>query len=176
MITYPQLQQSLIQIDAEMGASEAHGLLNGLLCTANKATLVVWKQIILENSEPNNAQIQTTLPLLATLYNETLAHFQANLASISPLLPDDNAPLAHRLEMLAHWVDGFLYGLGLGQANMTHFSKEAKEALSSMTELTKIDLENMIENEESEVAFAELFEFLKVASTLIKEELINEEI
>jgi len=172
-MNYPDLQQPLIQADTDMGASETHGILNGLLCTANKVTLEIWMQLVLENSEPDNAQIQSIKVLLTTLYNETLTAFKEDLFTITPLLPDDNTPLAHRLEMLVLWSNGFLYGLGLGQINFKKLSKESKDAISSLTDLTKIDLDQIAEDEESEQAFFELFEFSKLATTLIKEELLS---
>ena len=175
MITYQALQQQLVQADTDIGAAEAQGILNGLLCTNNQAALPVWLQLIFENVDLNNAQIESVKIVLQQLYKDTLALYRDSMRNIDVLLPDDEMPLAHRLEMLALWSNGFLYGLGLGQADLKNLSNEANDVIRSFTDFSKIDLENLDEDESSEADYIELVEFLKIGTTLVKEDLLTHE-
>lgn len=173
MIDYQSLQQQLIEADTDIGASETQGILNGLLCCQNNADYQIWTDLIFENTDPNNAQVQPTKRLLKQLYNDTLSLYQDQMLNIKLLLPDDNSPLTHRLEMLALWANGFLYGLGLGQAQFEYLSKDAKDAIQSFSDFSKIDLDGLVEDQNSEADYMELVEFLRIGTTLIKEDLLE---
>ena len=88
----------------------------------------------------------------------------------SPLLPDDERPLAERVQALTLWCEGFLYGLGLTGTSDANLSSQAAEAVRDLAEITRADVELSGDSEEDETAFTELQEFLWVAAMLIHEE------
>jgi uncharacterized protein YgfB (UPF0149 family) len=95
-----------------------------------------------------------------------------NDADFEPLLPDDDSPLGARADALSLWCQGFLYGLGSGTtADPARVSTEAGEIIRDFTEITHVGVEADEENEENEVAFAEVVEFVRVGVQLLFVEL-----
>ena len=95
-----------------------------------------------------------------------------NDADFEPLLPDDESPLALRADALSQWCQGFLYGLGSGTtSDPGKVSVEAGEIIRDFTEITHVGVDADEENEENEVAFAEVVEFVRVGVQLLFAEL-----
>jgi uncharacterized protein YgfB (UPF0149 family) len=91
-----------------------------------------------------------------------------------PLLPDDDEPLAERLEALGQWCAGFLAGLGAGIAaagigELEDLSEDAREMLEDFAAIADIDAESgdAAVAEQAEADFIELQEFVKVGALLI---------
>jgi hypothetical protein len=65
-----------------------------------------------------------------------------------------------------------LYGLGLSGVSERRFSGEIREALRDLAEITRMDQQKMEASEESEEAYMELSEFIRVAAMLVREHMI----
>jgi hypothetical protein len=95
-----------------------------------------------------------------------------NEAAFAPLLPDDETPLCDRADALSQWCQGFLYGLGSGPAaDPAKVSTEAGEIIRDLTEITHVGVDADEQNEENEVAFAEVVEFVRVGVQILFVEL-----
>jgi uncharacterized protein YgfB (UPF0149 family) len=95
-----------------------------------------------------------------------------NDADFEPLLPDDESPLALRADALSQWCQGFLYGLGSGTTgDPGQVSAEAGEIIRDFTDITHVGVDSDEENEENEVAFSEVVEFVRVGVQLLFVEL-----
>jgi uncharacterized protein YgfB (UPF0149 family) len=93
-------------------------------------------------------------------------------ADFEPLLPDDESPLTLRADALSQWCQGFLYGLGSGTTpDPENVSIEAGEIIRDFTEITHVGVDANEENEENEVAYAEVVEFVRVGVQLLFAEL-----
>ena len=87
-----------------------------------------------------------------------------------PLLPPDSAPLAYRVEALADYSAGLLFGIALaGELDGGAASAEVTELVRDLTEICKVSLDD--EGEAGERAYTELVEFLKVATQTLYVEL-----
>ncbi|MEW7976408.1 MAG: UPF0149 family protein [Candidatus Sedimenticola endophacoides] len=87
--------------------------------------------------------------------------------------------LTERAGALAEWCQGFLYGIGLaGPLDPETLSREAREALNDLAEITHIDLDapggDDEEQEQEEQALTEIVEFVRAAVLLLREELIHD--
>ena len=87
--------------------------------------------------------------------------------------PTTTAPLGVRADALSSlWCQGFLYGLGSGTTpDPGTVSIEAGEIIRDFTEITQVGVDADDENEENEVAFAEVVEFVRVGVQLLFVEL-----
>ena len=75
---------------------------------------------------------------------------------------------SERADALSLWCQGFLYGLGSGPAaDPAKVSTEAGEIIRDFTEITHVGVEADEENEENEIAFAEVVEFVRVGVQLL---------
>ena len=89
----------------------------------------------------------------------------------SPILPDDDTPLRERARALGSWCEGFLFGLGAGNAAGGALPPEVAEAVNDLGELTRMDIASVSETEEDEQAYSDLLEFVRAAAMMIGDEL-----
>ena len=168
--TYDELERVLREARALQEPAEAHGILAGALCSSSDYGLIEWVHEILPDDSPEDDALQSSV--LQNVYDSMVRTLGGNEADFSPLLPDDEAPLSERAEALSAWCQGFLYGLGSGPASdPAKVSTEAGEIIHDLTEITHVGVAADEQNEENELAFAEVVEFVRVGVQLLFVEL-----
>lgn len=166
-MAYPIVNAILIQIDADLSASEAHGMATGMLCVNAGTTVEYWLSELLHDSVVADAD----KPILVRLFDETRRLLASNEFEFDLFLPDDDMPLGNRVIALTSWCQGFLYGIGAAVRAASGVSEEAREILKDISEFTKLDMD--AEGEEDESAFIEITEYLRSAVLLLRDELGN---
>jgi uncharacterized protein YgfB (UPF0149 family) len=168
--TYDEFERVLRGARALPEAAEAHGTLAGALCSSRDYGLMEWLGEILPDDSPGSEALQSSV--LQNVYNSMVLTLVGNDADFEPLLPDDEAPLSERADALSLWCQGFLYGLGSGTTpDPSTVSIEAGEIIRDLTDITHVGVEVDEQNEENEVAFAEVVEFVRVGVQLLFVEL-----
>jgi uncharacterized protein YgfB (UPF0149 family) len=169
--TYDEFEQVLRAARALPEPAEAHGTLAGALCSSRDYGLIEWLREILPDDSPDEAALQSSV--LQNVYDAMVRSLGSAESDFQPLLPGDDAPLAERADALSSWCQGFLYGLGSGTtADPGKVSTEAGEIIRDLTEITHVGVDAGDENEENEVAFAEVVEFVRVGVQLLFVELM----
>ncbi len=173
-ILHAEVARLLEDAAAELPAAEAHGCLCGALCAADDYSLDQW---LLEIAPDAGAGIPLKAPdsPLRILFDSTVRDLRSDSLEFTPLLPDDEMALAYRTEALAHWAQGFLYGLALGEiGRRPDLPQTVMEVLGDFAEIGRATLSGPDEavNEADEEAFAELYEFLRVGVQLVYDELL----
>jgi uncharacterized protein YgfB (UPF0149 family) len=164
--TYDQFERVLREARALPEPAEAHGTLAGALCSSSDYGLMEWLHEILPDESPEEEALQSSV--LQNVYSAMVGTLAGNEADFAPLLPDDDAPLAERAGALSLWCQGFLYELGSGPAaDPAKVSEEAGEIIRDFTEITHVGVEAEEQNEENEIAFAEVVEFVRVGVQLL---------
>jgi len=168
--TYDEFERVLKDARALPEPAEAHGTLAGALCSSRDYGLIEWLREILPDDSPDEEALQS--PVLQNVYNAMVRTLVGSDSDFQPLLPDDDAPLVDRAEALSLWCQGFLYGLGSGTtSDPGQVSVEAREIIRDFTEITQVGVDAGDDDEESEVAFAEVVEFVRVGTQLLFVEL-----
>ncbi len=173
---YLALREVLLRLGAEGGASECHGILCGLLCTQGRQLGNGWLTRVLEAGDAyagvNEADLQQEdLEMLESLYHETEQQFRELDFGFALLLPDDDSDLSERIQALAEWCRGFLYGLAAGGLDVGSVSAEVKELLQDLTEISRAEALQEESDEEGERACMELIEYVRLGVIFIYEEL-----
>jgi uncharacterized protein YgfB (UPF0149 family) len=164
--TYDEFERVLREARAVPEPAEAHGTLAGALCSSRDYGLIEWLHEILPDDSPEGEALQSSV--LQSVYHTMVRTLAGNDADFTPLLPDDDAPLAERADALSLWCQGFLYGLGSGPASdPSKVSTEAGEIIRDFTEITHVGVDAGDENEENETAFAEVVEFVRVGVQML---------
>ena len=110
--------------------------------------------------------------MLATLFVETAGALARPAMEFEPLLPGDDAPLESRVEALAAWCQGFLYGFGAaGTAARAVLPDTVTEVLADLAQLSQAGVPAASEPEVEEDAYIELVEYLRAGVQLVYEEL-----
>ena len=169
------LDEALKRCGASWDAAQAHGLLAGRLAVAGADSGFGWVSQVLEGADPNDALRGECAGMLGNLFEATYRQLSERLSEFEPLLPEDDESTAVRAAALAHWCEGFLHGLVSGNHGDALKERLAADPLADiikdMLEITRAAAEEDGETESDEQAFAELVEYLRVATQLTYEEL-----
>jgi yecA family protein len=164
---YQRVDDALQAVGAEVGAAEAQGLLCGMASVSDKPDKAAWIAVVLADTQPRGEDAKVCLTLLVSLYESTLPALDDESMRFQPLLPDDVQPLAERAQALAQWASGFLTGMALGGLKKdAALPQDVREALHDMDAVTQVQLDPG--GEDDEAAYAELVEYLKVATLLVR--------
>lgn len=108
--------------------------------------------------------------LKSTAVDDFLAMDDAE-APFLPLLPHDDEPVSERAAALVDWCEGFLFGFGINRSvDLSEFSQEGREFVSDLKEITRMDVLSLEDDEEYEVAWSELMEYIKAGTLILREE------
>jgi len=115
------------------------------------------------------------------LYKDTAEQLEDGEGVFELLLPDDDDSLHERIETLSRWCQNYLSGLGQsGLSGDATLAEDVSEAMRDLAAIAMADSGNSDDeldpyassiDEQDEVSFFELVEYVRVAVTLIYAEL-----
>lgn len=167
---YDRLAEDFARYDMTPSAAEVQGMLTGLIATGTPADsdeLLTLMSDLAYDSNPMPAGLKQLIQQQAEQVQSSLASADMDY---QPLLPEDQAPLADRLQALAGWVQSFLVGFGVNQASIANASSDLREALDDMVEIAKLEFD-VEEGNETEKAYFEIAEYLRVSAMMCFSEL-----
>lgn len=168
---YVELVQLLARVGYQEDAAEYHGSLCGMLCVRPLEDINLLQLVEMRDAAVPvpDAQTRATLDSFGQRVLDTML---SNQMVFAPLLPDDDEPLAVRVQCLSFWCQGFLYGLAAGrQLDLQALSEQAQEIVQDLTQFTQADVSSDGDEEIEEKAFAELVEYVRVGAQLLFMEL-----
>lgn len=168
-VSFLELEDTLAEAGSPTEAAEAHGSLCGALCVQAPVHFESWLDELLEDRESQN---ELNRDVLQTVFSRTCHDLGGDGMEFAPLLPDEEEPLAGRTSALAHWCEGFLYGLGAGGlTSIEALPGEVGEIVRDMTEIGRATPGSDEPTETDEQAYAQLLEYVRVGVQLIYDEL-----
>ncbi len=187
MPNYPdiaQLEGLLFDMDASLGATESHGALCGMLCAQGSTDASQWMLHVLGEHAETSKPLQAAGKLLLQVHQLAVEQMNDNDIEFELMLPDDDETLESRVEALGTWCQGFVYGLSLGGITEdSELPEDSKELIKDILEISRAgyiaDDEAEAElnasmddaDEEDEVAFMEVSEYVRIGIMFIYEEL-----
>ena len=174
------MEQLLSQCGVETEAPEADGRLSGLAAMLSIDSVEVWLSELVASGQATDALTMERAEPLRVLGQKRVAVLEAADSLPVLCLPDDDDDIRDRVEGLVHWSAGFLSGLAEGAALIGPAAREQLEAeplaemlkdLGQITQATLTEEELHDDLEQSEVAYTELVEFLRIACQLAYENL-----
>ena len=173
-----ELEELLYRIDATMGAADAHGALCGMLCARGAIELSEWVDHVIGEQEQGSDVLHEVVHKLSELHQSTLEMMNDATGGFKLLLLEDDDPLPDRVEALAAWCQGFIYGLAAGGIKEeSELPEDTAELLKDMIEISRAghDVDDAAEEEtdadDDEVAYMEIEEYVRMGVMLIYEEL-----
>lgn len=173
-----ELEELLYRIDASMGAAEAHGALCGMLCARGTVELSEWVDHVVGEQEQGSDLLHDVVHKLSELHQATLDMISDASGDFKLLLPDDDDSLPERVEAIAAWCQGFIYGLAAGGIQQeSELPEDTEELLKDMVEISRAghDVDDggdeAANEDEDEVALMEIEEYVRMGVLLIYEEL-----
>ncbi|MCC4832535.1 UPF0149 family protein [Shewanella sp. 1_MG-2023] len=152
---------------AEIGQHpvEVHGALVGLICGGVEQANTVWLKPLLElmnDGQPLTSELQQ---LITELFQDTATRLGDAEYGFNPLLPEEEEPLSTRLECLALWVQSYLTAIALIQPKLNGASSDVREIIQDLGAIAQVEFD-VSDDDESEAAFIELHEFVRMAAVL----------
>ena len=173
-----ELEELLYRIDATMGAADAHGALCGMLCARGTIELSEWVDHVIGEQEQGNELLHDVVHKLSELHQSTLEMMNDATGDFKLLLLDDDDPLPERVEALAAWCQGFIYGLAAGGIQEgSELPEDTAELLKDMIEISRAGLDvddagvDESDDNDDEVAYMEIEEYVRMGVLLVYEEL-----
>lgn len=166
--TYLDLASALNLPGVGLAPAEAHGALCGALCATPGYGVEEWVSEVL----PDTAASTAVRGLLGNVFSQTRESLVNLEFAFAPLLPSDEVKLSTRVQALADWCAGFLYGLGIGRiASADQLAGDVGEIIKDFSEISRADVHGSEDKEENEAAFVELVEFVRAGTLVVFEEL-----
>ena len=177
-----QLEGLLFDADAVLGVIESHGVLCGMLCAQGATDAAQWMLHVLGEQKKSSEVLHQAGRKLLQIHQISVEQMNDSDVEFELMLPDDDEPLESRVEALGLWCQGFVYGLALGGVKQdTELPEDSKELITDILEISRagyvaddeaelsVDLEE--DDEENELAFMEVTEYVRMGILLIYEEL-----
>jgi yecA family protein len=166
------LDISLQDAEADYNAAEAQAIACGLLSVNIASDKIEWVKLIFGEIEADNVSQHKAIKLSGEMFEDTKKQLQDSNFGFELLLPEEDESLYSRVEALQQWCSGFILGVGMaGVKDYKKLPEDSREILADITEIGTVgefDLEN---EEESEDAFSEISEYVRMGVLLINEEL-----
>jgi uncharacterized protein YgfB (UPF0149 family) len=164
---YHEIERRLAASRALTDLPEAHGTLAGALCATHAVSLQDWLREVFADGVAGEAE-----STMHALFEWTRHVLTAGQLEFRLMLPGDETAVAERATALGQWCQGFLYGLGSSPLpDVEQLPAEVAEIVRDLTALTQMSIDADEPLEESEQAYAELVEFVRIGVQLLHEEL-----
>jgi yecA family protein len=163
--------QAIITTESiEAHGAELHGVLTGLICAGfsfESDEYLVMINDLFNNGEGLPSKVKSTIKLMfAQVWQDIID----DSFSFQLLLPDDDETIVERGHALGAWVQGFNLGFGLQQKDKAVLSEDVKEVVTDFAEIANLS-DEMEENEDTEQAYFEIAEYVRISALLCFTEL-----
>ena len=170
MATPPSLRIDSLKIAldaAEIGQHpvEVHGALVGLICGGVEQTGDLWIKPLFDLMNDGQPLPAPLHQLVSELFQDSVARLGDFEFGFMPLLPEGEEPLSQRVEALSLWTQSFLTGIAIIQPKLNKASAEVREVIKDLAEIAQVEFD-VTEDEESETAYIELLEFVRIAAIM----------
>jgi uncharacterized protein YgfB (UPF0149 family) len=143
-----------------------------MLCTPDPFDEQEWLRRVLDDVDSADPFAQRCRAMLRRLKVATAYQLASADCTFHILVPPDSETLAVRSQSLGGWCVGFLAGVGLGiGAYVAMLPQDSREILQDMAEMIRIDVATCDDEEGNETAYAELVEYLRVGTLIVREDL-----
>lgn len=168
-----ELAATLARLNATCSASELHGVLAGLLAGGARLNRNTLRKVLETHAEADQAIDEDSMATLWQLQLKTLEDLGDSELVFAPLLPDDEEDLAARVTALSEWCQGFLVGFGTAVRpdNTRVHAESVRETLQDIVHVSSVDPTAQDNDEADEAAYAELYEFVRMAVIHLFEEM-----
>lgn len=164
-ITWQQLNSSLNMAELGATASEAHGVICGLICGGVNVEDGSWYGAFNDLMNDGIALPIDLKTQLQQLFDDSCNEFVAGDYQVKLLLADDAQSISVQATSVAQWSESFMAGFGIANGSSKKLSKEIKETLSDLSQISQLDSE-IEDTEESARLLEEINEYVRMSALL----------
>lgn len=170
--SYLALTQQLRLLGLTQGPAEIHGTVYGVLCARpDLQTDDDLLSALQQDADADEIDVDAARKLLEALQRQAHEVLVGEGFEIKLLLPPDDSEFDSRVQALAEWCRGFLFGLvAAGIKDITRLPGDAGEAIQDLLSISETGTKSD-DDESRERSLFELTEYVRVAVQLVYEEL-----
>ncbi|WP_371373489.1 UPF0149 family protein [Thalassotalea aquiviva] len=169
-LTFADVQANFGGENFQAHASEIHGLLSGLVCAGYPFEDDAYLAVINDLFNNGEGLSKSLKGFIKSLFGEIWQSIVDQDYSFQLLLPDDDESMEERGTALSSWVQGFNLGFGLEQKENKKLSEDISEIIKDFAEIANLS-DELDEDEETEQAYFEILEYVRISSLLCFTEL-----
>lgn len=169
-LDFASVQAIISTENVPLHASELHGVLTGLICAGfpfESTDYIAMVTDLFNNGEALPVKVRNVIKLM---FSDLWTNILDDSFSFQLMLPDDDDSIAERGHAISVFVQGFNLGFGLHQKDTAIVSEDVKEVLSDFAEIANLS-DEMDDDEESEQAYFEISEYVRISALLCFSEL-----
>lgn len=168
-LDYQTINDVLDRAELELDASQAHGLICGLICGDFPSSLQHLNRELLAGMDEDDRLVQECRRTLTQLHGITKDQLDDVEMSFHLLLPDDEDNYAARARGIVDWCQGFLFGYGINAGEQHQLlSADALGSLEDISEFTRMDLSATEQfDADDQEAMQDIEEYLRMATLMI---------
>lgn len=153
--------------------AELHGLLVGMLSGGLSLNDESWQPLLFDYTNDGMGWSQNALKVAQALLASSKQELAGTSLDLTLFLPDEDAgaSLFDFADGMADWVNHFISGLGLINANLKTMSADVKEALADLEEIARLGLDEEDDLEEQAQLLEQVIEHVKACVLTIHAEL-----
>lgn len=169
-LDFASAQANITTENVQAHASEIHGVLAGLICAGFSFEDQGYLAMLNDLFNSGDGFPAGVKAVVKQMFSELWTDILDDSYSFQLMLPDDDDSLVERGHALGSWVQGFNLGFGLQQKDTPVVSEEIKEVLVDFAEIANLS-DEMEENEDTEQAYFEISEYVRISALLCFSEL-----
>jgi len=171
-IDYDDVAGCLERAGLELLPSEVHGIACGMLAGDNAADKIKWVQELVPTIEQGNVLQNDAIREMGNLFDRAQREMQDSQFRFELFLPEDDDSLATRMEALQDWCQGFILGMTMvGIKDYSALPEDSRDLLEDFVNIGTSGEFDFDDEQESEIAFTDISQYVRVGVLLINEEL-----
>lgn len=172
-LNYNEIVDVLRRMQSSISVAELHGVICGFVCAGAKMDGRSWLEPVLGLLEPVGEYLAESRKLLLHLYYIAAEQLKDDAFHFCMLLPTGDVTLKQRAEAIGEWCIGVTTGLGMAGIQVDDdMVGDVAEAMNHLSEIARIDYENLEYNEEDERAYIEVVEHIRIVMMMLYTELV----
>ena len=169
---YVDVADILDRAEIDMLAAEVHGIACGLLAGNGTADKIKWVQELVPELDSQNVLQKEAIREMGKLFDEARSGLQDSEFRFEVFLPEDDSHLSRRVEALQDWCQGFVLGMTMaGIKDYSHLPEDSKDLMEDFVNIGTSGDFDYDDEQESEIAFTDISQYVRVGALLINEEL-----
>lgn len=169
--THQALEKELKSAQLAISPAELHGLLTGMLSGGLVLTNTNWQSLLYDYTNDGMGWPMSALSLAENTLKATGEELASSDFTLALILAEDGADLFELAEGLSDWVNHFISGLGLIDAQLKQAGTDVKEALGDLEEIAKLGIDEDDDMAEQAILFEQVIEHVKTCVMTIHLEL-----
>lgn len=175
-MNFEYIDQARKKAHISIDVSEYHGKIAACLCCDNISAEDLLPEEINADGSSLSSETMELKTVLVNVIEETSEKLNDAEMTFYPLLSPDSASLADRTGSLSSWCQGFIdgFGLAIAQKNIPIGPADQDiigEIIEDFSQISKLTSASVMNQDEEELAYMEVVEYVRVGVQLIFEEM-----